>query len=280
MESLLTDRLSVLSHPARMSIFRLLMRRFPDELSAGDILRALDLKPSTASNYLAALNKAGLIHQRRQATALFYRAALEGAREMVSDLFEDCCRGRPDLCPTSLIAPLPAASGKPGRVLNVLFLCTGNSARSIMAEAIMGKLSNGRFKAYSAGTAPATAPNAEALRLLSGKGYDTSALTSKPLAQFQGADAPHLDFVFTVCDRAANEECAPWPGAPFTGHWGTPDPARAAGTLAEQKLAFQETYGALANRISAFCALPFETLTRSALQQRLDAIASTTGKEQ
>jgi len=277
MESTLTQRLATLSHPSRMAIFRLLMRRYPDAMTAGHILSALDLKPSTASAYLSALTMAGLIGQKRAGTTLYYRIDMGAARKVVSELFDDCCRGRPDLCPPSLAPGETAGAATPDRPLNVLFVCSGNSARSIMAEAILNDLSGARFNAFSAGTRPATAANAEAMQILSDKGHDVSALKPKALSRFQGSGAPEMDFVFTLCDLAANEDCSIWPGQPISAHWGMPDPAIAHGTEAERKLEFQETYGALANRISAFCALPLSTLTRASLQTGLDAIATPKG---
>jgi protein-tyrosine-phosphatase/DNA-binding transcriptional ArsR family regulator len=255
-----------------MGIFRLLMRRCPDQLSAGEIAAALDLKPSTASVYLSALKQAGLISQRRDGTHLFYAVNLNATQEVVSGLVMDCCRGRADLCPPSFASLLSAPTPRPGGKLNVLFVCTGNSARSVFAETLMRDLAGDRFNAYSAGTAPASRLNPNAVELLRSKGHDTSALRSKNLAEFQGDDAPKMDFVFTVCDRAANEACPTWPGHPVSGHWGVPDPVKATGTRAEQQLAFQQAYGALRNRIGAFTSLSFAQLGPGSLQRQIDEI--------
>ncbi len=272
MESLFTDRLTTLSHPQRLAVFRLLMRRYPDELSAGEIHLALELKPSTASVYLGALHRVGLIRQTRRRTSLYYQVNLDAAREIVSDLFTDCCRGRADLCPPVLADGAGASpSGADGR-FNVLFICTANSARSIMAEAILRHIAGDRFAAFSAGTRPAGAPNPQALETLRAKGYDIADLHSKTLSVFQGPDAPEMDFVFTVCDKAANEECPTWPGHPISAHWGLADPVNPAASDAERMIAFQATYGALRNRISAFAALPIDSLGRASLQRRIDAI--------
>src|SRR5205809_686144 len=133
---------------------------------------------------------------------------------------------------------------------NVLFLCTGNSARSIMAEAILNKAGQGRFRALSAGSHPKGEVNPHALALLKSLGHDTSALRSKSWAEFAQANAPQLDFVFTVCDAAAGEACPVWPGQPMTAHWGIPDPAAARGSPAEIALAFRQAYRMLDRRIA------------------------------
>ena len=269
---MLIDRLSTLSHPQRMGVFRLLMRRCPDALPAGEIAQALDLKASTASVYLSALTQAGLISQRRDGTRLLYAVNLDATREVVSDLFLDCCRGRADLCPPQFAGLLEGIAPASGPKFTVLFLCTGNSARSILAETILRDMAGDRFTAYSAGTAHRSELNPFAVEMLRSKGHDVSPLRSKNLAEFQGPDAPKMDFVFTVCDRAANEDCPTWPGHPVSGHWGMADPVKAEGTEAEKRLAFHQTYGALHNRISAFTALPFTQLNRAALQKHVDAI--------
>ncbi|WP_331374861.1 arsenate reductase ArsC [Sinorhizobium chiapasense] len=158
------------------------------------------------------------------------------------------------------------------KVYNVLFLCTGNSARSIIAEAILNRLGMGRFKAYSAGSHPKGEVHPFALQLLKGLNYDTSFARSKPWDEFATPDAPRMDFVFTVCDRAAAEACPVWPGQPMTAHWGVPDPAAAVGNEAERHFAFAETYRMLNNRISIFTSLPMTSLDKLALQRRLDEI--------
>ena len=281
MESDHAARLSTLGHPQRLAIFRLLMRRHPGRVSAGEIAVTLGLKSSTLSAYLNALMQAGLVTQERRGTSLLYGVDLASVRETFDYLLHDCCRGRPDLCaPLSaplavpLSAPLTEGASPMARKYNVLFICTGNSARSIFAEAILRAEAGERFEAYSAGTKPYSELNPFALDVLRDKGHDLSPLRAKTIAEFQGADAPRLDFVFTVCDRAANEECPPWPGQPVTGHWGVPDPVKAEGTDAEKALAFQHAYGALKNRIRAFTALPFEQLDRMALQRAVDDIGA------
>jgi len=157
---------------------------------------------------------------------------------------------------------------------NVLFLCTGNSARSIMAEVILNRLGNGRFSAYSAGSHPRGAVHPQTLELLAKLNYDISGLRSKDWAEYATPEGPKWDFVFTVCDRAAAEVCPIWPGQPMTAHWGMPDPAEVTGTPAEIGLAFADAYRLLNNRISIFVSLPMASLDRLALQDRLTAIGT------
>ena len=280
METLLTDRLVTLSHPQRLAVFRLLMRRCPDELPAGEIAESLQLKASTASVYLSALTQAGLISQRRDGTRLLYAINLDAAGEVVTGLFVDCCRGRADLCPPQFSVSLREISPMADKTFNVLFVCTGNSARSIIAETILRDRVGDKFTAYSAGTAHRPELNPFAVEMLTSNGHDVSLLRSKNIAEFQGTDAPRMDFVFTVCNRAANEECPTWPGQPVSGHWGMPDPVKAEGTDAEKQLVFHQTYGALHNRIMAFSALSFENLDRGSLQKRVDKIGNETAKQE
>jgi len=157
---------------------------------------------------------------------------------------------------------------------NVLFICTGNSARSVMAEAILNKEGRGRFHAYSAGSHPAGSVNPHTLTLLKTLGYDTTAFRSKNWDEFAVAGAPEMDFIFTVCDDAAGETCPVWPGHPATAHWAVTDPAKAAGTSAEIAEAFDEAYRLLANRIAAFVSLPLEKLDHVALHKHLADIAA------
>jgi arsenate reductase len=155
---------------------------------------------------------------------------------------------------------------------NVLFLCTGNSARSILAEAILNRIGNGRFRAFSAGSQPKGAVHPQTLALLRSLGHDVSNLRSKSWNGFAGEAAPPLDFVFTVCDNAAGEACPFWPGQPMTAHWGVPDPAAVEGTAAEVALAFKDAYRMLHQRIAAFAALPIASLDRLSLLARLGEI--------
>ena len=163
------------------------------------------------------------------------------------------------------------------RPFNVLFLCTGNSARSIIAEAILNKLGHGKFHAYSAGSQPKGRVNPHTIQLLGDLGYDISAVRSKSWSEFAKPGAPPLDFVFTVCDNAAGEACPVWPGQPMTAHWGIPDPAEATGSEAEVALAFKDAYRMLFQRIGIFTALPIRSLDKLSLQTKLKEIGRMEG---
>ena len=165
----------------------------------------------------------------------------------------------------------------PDRIYNVLFLCTGNSARSILAEAILNKAGQGRFRAFSAGSQPKGDVNPHALTLLRNAGYDTQPLRSKSWSEFAAPGAPQLDFVFTVCDNAAGETCPFWPGQPMTAHWGIPDPAAAKGSEAEIGAAFNDAYRMLKRRIELFLALPLAKLDSLVLNARLKDIGRSEG---
>ena len=158
---------------------------------------------------------------------------------------------------------------------NVLFLCTGNSARSLMAEAIIEREGLGKFRGFSAGSQPKDAPHPRTIALLQHLNHDTSQIRSKSWEEFATPDAPQMDFVFTVCDQAAAEPCPIWPGQPMSAHWGVPDPAAATGTEAEIAFAFSDAYRMLRNRISIFVNLPMAQLDRLSLQKELDRIGQT-----
>ena len=163
------------------------------------------------------------------------------------------------------------------RPYNVLFLCTGNSARSVIAEAVMNREGRGKFVAYSAGSQPKGQVHPYTLDLLRRMNFDVSQFRSKSWLEFSASDAPPLDFVFTVCDNAAGETCPIWPGQPMTAHWGIPDPAAATGSEAEIRLAFADAFRMLSNRISLFTSLPLRSLDKMALQRQLDAIGKSKG---
>lgn len=158
---------------------------------------------------------------------------------------------------------------------NVLFLCTGNSARSILAEALMNHLGKGRFRAFSAGSHPTGKVNPFAVKLLENQGLSVDDLRSKSWDEFGAPDSPPLDFVFTVCDNAAGEVCPFWPGQPMTAHWGVEDPAAVEGDDALKMLAFRQSFRELENRIKIFASLPFQSLDKIRLKNKLDEIGKT-----
>lgn len=276
MEIAIPHRLSALGHPQRFAVFRLLMRRYPDHVPAGEISAALDIRPSTLSSYLSGLMQAGLVTQTREGTKLRYQVDMGTMRNTMDALFLDCCRGRPEICASYNPSPEPEIRTMADKKYNALFICTGNSARSIFAESLLRAEGGDRFNVYSAGTRPSSELNPFAVDVLRAKGHPVDMLRAKNVEEFTGGDAPEMDFVFTVCDQAANEECPAWEGQPISAHWGMPDPVKAEGTEAEKSLAFQQAYGALRNRIIAFAALPFAQLDRVSLQNAVDDIARDT----
>ena len=162
-------------------------------------------------------------------------------------------------------------------MMNVLILCTANSARSILGEAILNKVGEGRFRAYSAGSHPRGVPNPRAIELLAGLGYPVAALRSKSWDEFAGADAPKIDLLITVCDAAAGEACPLWPGAPLKAHWGIPDPAGAAGGIDGERAAFRVAHDRLLARMTALVALPVETMVAADIKRQLGEIAKLEG---
>lgn len=264
MELIAVDQLGSLAHPQRLAVFRLLMRRYPSRISAGEIATILGIKASTLSVYLGNLRSAGLINQERDRTFVTYAAETSATERLVGFLVDDCCRGRGVICP-------PDISTKTS--LSVLFICTGNSARSLIAEALLRDLGRGKMIAHSAGTDPRGAPSALALSVLERHGHGVIGLVPKGIDSTETLDAGRFDFVFTVCDAAASEDCPSWAGRPITAHWSEPDPVAVTGPLFERAAAFERTYLNLRNRIEAFVALPFETLDRMSLQAKVDELA-------
>lgn len=161
------------------------------------------------------------------------------------------------------------------KVYNVLFLCTGNSARSVLAESLLNALGNGRFRAFSAGSHPAGAVNPHALDFLQTNGLPTEGLRSKSWDEFAAPGAPVMDFVVTVCDQAAGEVCPLWPGQPTSAHWGVPDPAAVVGSESDKRNAIKDTSSVMRRRIELFLSLPLASLDKMALKSRLDAIGAT-----
>lgn len=281
--------LGALAQDSRLRVFRLLVQAGSAGLPAGEIARALGVPPNTLSAHLSVLSQAGLVRSRRQGRSILYSADFAGMRALLVFLTEDCCQGRPELCSPSLAvlaadARPPAqpegslamsTKTRPVRPYNVLFLCTGNSARSIMAECALARWSQGRFNAFSAGSHPKGQVHPMTLELLRRMNYETDHLRSKSWDEFTQPGAPPLDFVFTVCDQAAGEMCPVWPGQPMTAHWGVEDPAAFVGPEDKQFQVFKRIYLELENRIKIFASLRLEALDRLTLKARLEAIGRT-----
>lgn len=270
----ISARFGALAHPTRVALVRLLVRAGTGGLPAGEIATALDVAPSSLSFHLRELEGAGLIRPTRAGRMIRYAAEIDVVRGLAAFLTEACCDGQPELCGSDFATtPWEGRSmTNPPNVYSVLFLCTGNSNRSIMAEAILNREGLGRFRAFSAGSHPKGEVDPQTIDLLKRLNYRTDGLRSKSWDEFAAPGAPKLDFVFTVCDDAAHEICPTWPGQPMTAHWGVPDPAKFEGSAAERGAFISDVYRMLANRIAVFVNLPMKSLDRLSLQQRLDEI--------
>lgn len=270
------DSLDALAHETRLDAFRLLVQAEPGGLLAGEIAERLGVIQNTMSGHLATLAQAGLVSARREGRAVRYGLEIDAVRGLFAFLMDDCCGGRAELC--DLSRPRDALPYETfmaaGRRFNVLFLCTHNSARSIMAEVIMNHDHGSRFHAFSAGSAASGEVSGEALVLLERLGYPVDGLRSKSWDEFATPEAPRMDFVFTVCDDAAAEVCPLWPGAPMSAHWGVPDPKAVTGDATQRRLAYLEAFRMLERRIGVFASLPFAQLERVALKRRLDEIGA------
>lgn len=278
------DLLAALAQPTRLETFRLLMRYRPFGLPAGDIARLLAVPHNTLSTHLATLEQAGLATSRREGRSVLYAATAARADALIGFLAEACCSAPPPACtPTLLTIParrdIPARKDPPmtERPYAILVLCTGNSARSILAEALLNREGKGRIRAFSAGSQPKGVPNPHALELLAELGYDTSGFRSKSWDEFSGADAPPLDLVITVCDSAAGEACPLFIGTPVKAHWGLEDPASVTASTEAARAAFRRTYRELAQRVTSLVNLPFETMPPAELQAKLAEIARMDG---
>jgi protein-tyrosine-phosphatase/DNA-binding transcriptional ArsR family regulator len=263
-----------LGQESRLGVLRLLLTAMPAGLPAGELADRLTMPASTASFHLSALEKAGLVESARQGRQVIYFVRLRLLRELLGFLTEACCGGQPELCAelVNLLPPEPEEALGVAPSFNVLFLCTRNSARSIMAEAILAKSGRGRFRAYSAGSDPAGSPMPEVLAKLRAVGNETTGLHSKSWERFVGPDAPHMDFVIALCDTLDGQACPEFGDAPLTAKWGMPDPAKFAGSPIECSTMLNELYASLYRRITIFINLPFAKLERMALKARLDEI--------
>lgn len=265
---------AVLAQETRLRLVRVLATRGASGMSAGEVASHLGVAPSTLSFHLSALEQSGLVRSTRQGRHIIYAVRFAGLRELLSFLTETCCAGRPELC-GDLARLLPDAIEEEAIMepaFNVLFICTRNSARSIMAESILQKVGRGRFNAYSAGSDPAPRPMPEVLDRLATMGHDVSRLRSKSWEEFTGPDAPRMDFVLTLCDPGEGEACPDLGERPITATWPFPDPAKFTGSEVERLALLNQLYGMIRRRLEIFVSLPFGTLERMALKARLDEL--------
>jgi arsenate reductase len=265
---------AALAQETRLDLMRLLIAEGANGLPAGEIATRLGIPSSTLSFHLAALERAGLTQSTRQGRQIVHAARIVGVRRLVAFLTEACCGGRPDLCGdlARLFPPVPEEDKGMTPAFNVLFLCTHNSARSIMAEAVLQKIGGSRFRAYSAGSDPIAAPLAEVLERLKILGHDVRTLRSKSWNEFIGPNAPQMDFVITLCDTLHGQICPDFGELAVTGAWPLPDPAKFSGSPVERATMLNELYASLRRRLEIFTALPFASLDRMAIKARLDQI--------
>lgn len=261
-EHLVIAALAALAQPHRLQAFRALVVAGPTGLTPAALALQLGLPGATLSFHLKALLHAQLVSQERSGRQLIYRAEFDHIRQVLAHLTDQCCQGQP--CEATAQAPL-----------NVLFLCTHNSARSILAEALLNHLGRGRFRAYSAGSSPRPQqqPHPLGLAALQAAGIETAGLHSKSWDAFAKPDAPRMDVVITVCDSAAGEVCPFWPGAPATAHWGYADPSAVPGGDAARQAAFDQTLQRMSQRLQMWVNLPPGKLQPAALQQTARALA-------
>jgi protein-tyrosine-phosphatase/DNA-binding transcriptional ArsR family regulator len=273
------EGLGSLAQPTRLAVFRRLLAAHPASVAAGELARACETPHNTMSTHLGNLTRAGLVQVERDGRTMNYRADVKAFRGLVMFLTHECCNGRPDLC-GDIARLIPALEEEAKeRVMtasfNVLFLCTHNSARSIMAEALLAKIGKGRFNAYSAGADPALRPVPEVIERLKKLGHDVSNLRCKSWNEFAGPNAPRMDFIIALCDTPQGQVC-PDLGEKFvTGAWPLPDPADFKGSPTERATLLNELYAMIRRRVEIFTSLPIASLDKMALKARLDEIGDT-----
>lgn len=273
--------LSALSQESRLRIVRILVQAGPGGVAAGLLAAEIGTSTSNISFHLKELEQAGLIRSRREGRSILYTAAFPALSGLIAFLMRDCCLSHPEICAPAIDAlSAPCTTEETtmsDRIYNVLFLCTGNSARSVMAEAMLNKDGKGRFRAYSAGTRPKEAIHPLALQVLRETDYATEGLRAKSWDAFAGPDAPEMDLIFTLCDEAAGESCPVWPGHPVSAHWGIENPAAVEGSEIERKTAFVSAQRYIRNRIAALAALPIASLDQAALNAQVHEIGRQEG---
>lgn len=260
--------LSALAQESRLDILRLLVARGPQGLASGEIGARTRMPTPTLAFHLNQLKYAGLVSSQRQSRLVIYTARFPTLDGIIKYLSENYSAGHCEAQTSGKASALMP----PERPLNVLFLCTRNSARSIMAECAMNHWGHGKFRAFSGGSHPNKTVHPLALELLKELNYDTDGLRSKSWEDFARPDGLPLDFVFTLCDRAAAEACPTWPGQPITAHWGVNDPVAFVGSPTARHAIFRRVYVELEQRIRIFTSLPIETLERFALERWVSEI--------
>jgi ArsR family transcriptional regulator, arsenate/arsenite/antimonite-responsive transcriptional repressor / arsenate reductase (thioredoxin) len=268
---------AALGQATRLELLRCLLEAGPNGRAAGEIAQRLGLPPSTLSFHLRALQDSGLIAPTRQGRHLIYAPQIARLRALLAFLAEACCGGAPERCGD--LGRLLNAITRENKTMehaafNVLFLCTHNSARSIMAEAILDKIGRPRFEGWSAGSDPRPeGPLPEVLSLLKTLGHDVSDLRSKSWNELTGPDAPRMDFVITLCDTIQGQACPDFGETVVTGAWPLPDPSKFTGSVAERATLLNEVYAGLRRRLEAFTSLPIASLDKMALKARVDELA-------
>lgn len=278
-ENDMIEGLGSLAQATRLAAFRHLLAAHPESLPAGEIARRCEVPHNTMSTHLSILSRAGLIAVERQGRVMNYRADLRSFRGLVTYLARDCCDGRPELC-GDLARLLPQEVEDIEETVmtaafNVLFLCTHNSARSIMAEALLQKIGKGRFNAYSAGSDPAIRPMPEVIERLKVLGHDVTKLRSKSWNEFMGPNAPRMDFIIALCDTLDGQVCPDLGEKIVTAAWPLPDPAKFTGSPMERTTLLNELYAMIRRRLEIFTSLPFASLDKMAVKARLDEIGDT-----
>ncbi len=270
--------LAALAQASRLRVFRAIVGAGPEGMQPGQMSQALGVPANTLSFHLKELHQADLIGVAREGRCLRYRANMPAMQSLMGFLTDHCCQGQPcdgmpmpgnPFSPSNTCSTSGASSMSPR---NVLFLCTGNSSRSIMAEAILNHLAPNRFVAFSAGSQAAGQVKPQALQCLERNHMSTAGLRSKSWDEFSGTGAPAMDFVITVCDHAAAEVCPVWPGQPLTAHWGVQEPAQAGQTDAQSAKAYWDAFMTLHRRIAILLSLPLDKLDRLGLQSELQRI--------
>ena len=278
-EAAAIEGLASLAQPTRLAAIRHLLAAHPAAVPAGEIARICDAPHNTMSTHLGVLANAGLVHAERAGRMVNYRADLAQFRRVLTYLAGDCCGGRVDLC-GDIARLIPKSDTSVGESLmapafNVLFLCTRNSARSIMAESILDRLGHGRFNAYSAGADPAREPMPQVLDRLRALGHDVARLRCKSWNEFTGPDAPRMDFVIALCDSPKGQICPDLGDKYVNAAWPLPDPAAFKGSPTERVTLLNELYAMVRRRIELFVSLPLVELNKIALKKRLDEIGDT-----